>query len=476
MPPVLWLGILSDWTVYSVIVPVIPFQIERMGYSDVSGLTGWLLFAFSIGTVVLTPPIAILSERYRNRQVPLICGQLGIIAAQILFMESPTYWPMIIARILQGFSSSVVWVVGLALVCDTIHENSIGRHFGLAMSGAALGTVIGPPVSGALYTAYGFRAPFIFGIIFSAVDLVGRLLVIERKHALRWGIDPAALPAQEADAEKEGETSVPSSGEKNDKDNDDDQSSTPQSSDIVTLEQKDAEAIAVLPTSLEKHRELSLLETANKLMRSRRALATCACALLYAIVLALQEPVLPLHMQAIWNYDSTKVGLVYMGFILPGMISSIIGGWLVDKRGPAIVGAIAVAFSMPWFGLLILDKSAGLFIAMFALSSLGFTSLLTVINTELSSATRMLEGVGFAHTYGVQNMANGLGSAVGPIISGQLYDHLGDGWTVVSALLVAIAGIATVIIVCCFEEETLLSRMRRQKPEESTIKEALPEA
>lgn len=51
-------------------------------------------------------------------------------------------------------------------------------------------TLAAPPIGGVLYDHFGFRAPFIFGIIFTAFDFVGRLLVIERKDALKWGHDP----------------------------------------------------------------------------------------------------------------------------------------------------------------------------------------------------------------------------------------------------------------------------------------------
>ena len=54
--------------------------------------------------------------------------------------------------------------------------------------------LIGPPVGGALYSHLGFRAPFIFGIGAAVLDLIGRLLIVERREALYWGVDPAALP------------------------------------------------------------------------------------------------------------------------------------------------------------------------------------------------------------------------------------------------------------------------------------------
>lgn len=50
---------------------------------------------------------------------------------------------------------------------------------------------IGPPAGGGLYAKLGYRAPFIFGGVCIVLDLIGRILVIERKDALLWGIDPA---------------------------------------------------------------------------------------------------------------------------------------------------------------------------------------------------------------------------------------------------------------------------------------------
>ena len=54
---------------------------------------------------------------------------------------------------------------------------------------------MGPPVGGALYSRIGFRAPFIFGEICTVVDLLGRLLIIERKDAIIWNLSPADVPS-----------------------------------------------------------------------------------------------------------------------------------------------------------------------------------------------------------------------------------------------------------------------------------------
>lgn len=63
-----------------------------------------------------TFPIAYFSERLKNRKIPLLGGQLSLIASQVMLMLAPTFWVMALARVAQGISASVIWVVGLALV------------------------------------------------------------------------------------------------------------------------------------------------------------------------------------------------------------------------------------------------------------------------------------------------------------------------------------------------------------------------
>lgn len=59
--------------------------------------------------------------------------------------------------------------------------------------------LLGPPVGGALFSHFGFRGPCIFGVIVTMVDLVGRLLIIERKDAIRYGFDPALVLENDAE-------------------------------------------------------------------------------------------------------------------------------------------------------------------------------------------------------------------------------------------------------------------------------------
>jgi len=66
--------------------------------------------------VTATPPLASCSERFKNRQIPLIIALLALILSQLLLMLANYYWVMCVARIIQGISSSAVLTVGLPLM------------------------------------------------------------------------------------------------------------------------------------------------------------------------------------------------------------------------------------------------------------------------------------------------------------------------------------------------------------------------
>ena len=39
-------GITTDFLIYSIIIPVMPFHLQALGYTDISALVGYLLFAY----------------------------------------------------------------------------------------------------------------------------------------------------------------------------------------------------------------------------------------------------------------------------------------------------------------------------------------------------------------------------------------------------------------------------------------------
>jgi hypothetical protein len=50
-------GITTDFLVYSIIIPVIPFHLQDLGYSEVSSLVGYLLVAYVCPCRLLVYPL-----------------------------------------------------------------------------------------------------------------------------------------------------------------------------------------------------------------------------------------------------------------------------------------------------------------------------------------------------------------------------------------------------------------------------------
>lgn len=292
------------------------------------------------------------------------------------------------------------------------------------MSGLSIGFLVGPPVAGALYNSFGFHGPFIFGIIVTAFDLIARLILVERHHALRWGIDPAASTKDEADTEKSGGVLENTSHEPQkqlDGEEDPERHATP-APECGNFSDSPSTAPVTNTTNHNEIYEhtterqsnepshLSLLAVLGKLLRSPRALATCFSTLIYGMILTSQEPALPLHLQAVWRLNSSKVGLVYISAVVPTLFSSTIAGWWVDRIGTGLITVVSLLFALPWLGLLIIQKSLAFFIVMFALSNFAVSGTVSALTAELAIISRRLDGVGYAHVYGAFNLSYGIGS------------------------------------------------------------------
>ncbi|KAF9072699.1 major facilitator superfamily domain-containing protein [Rhodocollybia butyracea] len=443
----------TDLLVYSIIIPVIPFQLEKLGYTAISVRTSWLLFSYSAGLAVSTIPVAILSERHDTRRAPLLLGILVLIGSQIMLMEAPVYWLLCLARILQGIGSTMVWVVGLALLCDTTPKNLIGRQLGLSMTGMSIGQVNRPPVGGALYSRFGFRGPCIFGIITAVLDFVGRLVVIERKEALYWGHDTLAVPESAEPDVFEPPVNVSSNPVLNSNEKNDVMSDDPSQSSNTT------------------NPSISLLAVILELAKSSRAITATLLTFIYAVLYTCIEPTLPLRMQASWGFDSSKVGLVFLAAVIPTFIVTVmlmrcllagpVSGLIADRYGTSWITVISFVCSLPWWGLLIINGNLPLFIASFALSNFCLSGAISPLMAELAAVSRNIDGVGYAHVYAAFNLAYGIGAAVGPIVGGQVYYQIKQGWMALCLLAVGLTSLGLLLSFFFIGEETVFRILLR---------------
>lgn len=79
------------------------------------------------------------SDKSSNRKAPLLAGLIALTGATVLLHVGPTIGVLVLARILQGISAAVVWVVGLALLADTIPRAELGQAMGGVFAAMSLG-------------------------------------------------------------------------------------------------------------------------------------------------------------------------------------------------------------------------------------------------------------------------------------------------------------------------------------------------
>lgn len=325
-------------------------------------------------------------------------------------MEAPNFATMFIARFMEGISASCIWISGLALICDTAPESKVGGQLGAAMMGLNIGLLIGPPIGGSLYNRFGYRAPFIFAILVAFFDMAGRLLVIERKDARKWGHNPAPMTAPTVNIELERRQTVPQQ----------------QAFDKAQMDEV-ADGMTRKPQVSTKKALLSMMKS------PRIAVATWAT-IVFAITVSALEPTLPLRLQELWSFNSKKVGLVYLSMAIPTIFMSYFSGWVCDRSGAGLITTICFINAIAFY-LFLSTREVWFFLLSLIIGNTIINGVSAPLSAEFASIKRSLNEIGYAHVYGAFNIAYGLGTLVGPITAGQIYDRSRHGWEVILCII-----------------------------------------
>jgi MFS family permease len=127
------MALFSDLFLFALIVPILPFILEdRLGTppSQVQTRISALLTAFSCASVIFSPFIGWAADKMQSRRSLYLFGVLLLTAATVLMFSARTFPLLIVSRVIQGASGSMVWVMGMALCCETVGEEHLGKAIG----------------------------------------------------------------------------------------------------------------------------------------------------------------------------------------------------------------------------------------------------------------------------------------------------------------------------------------------------------
>nr|XP_018260209.1 uncharacterized protein I303_07126 [Kwoniella dejecticola CBS 10117]OBR82367.1 hypothetical protein I303_07126 [Kwoniella dejecticola CBS 10117] len=385
------------WTeafVYMVGVPVIPFRLEDLGYTHISTKSSWFLFAYCIAISVYTLPNAILLDRKLWRRGPMIIATCAMQLSLLLLILVKRYWVMILARIIQGLSCTVIWSVGFALICENVDKKIIGRQLGIAFTGSHLGNVVGPAAGSGLYTAFGWKGPWVLCMGVCSIELLARWLVIEQKDIPMAKQEPE-VPLETIPQRGDATSRVVAPSRQNPSEEEEEEVQRHGTPDKGTAQVK------------KEKKQLSPVEVIITLFSIPRSLTAIGVNFASGMIIGAIDPTLTLRFRDEWGKDSHFVGLVYLATIAPVLFTGVVTGHLADRFGAEWLIPTTSLLSAPFCLLMILKKSIIGFIISFGFMNLFLNCTLAPIGVEVSAVTRDNEGISELHQFAALNVAWG---------------------------------------------------------------------
>jgi MFS family permease len=190
---------------------------------------------------------------------------------------------LIVARVFQGISAAVVWTVGLALIVDTVGEARVGQAMAYASSAMSMGLILGPVLGGVLYDKRGYYAAFALAFALIVFDLVLRVILVEKKIAVRY------------------ENIGPSSDEEN--------SQSIKLHPVQPLPQPEANEVAQRVPSPVLSVRKSRIPPVIRILRYPRLLVALFLSFVQATILSAFDATLPLYLNALFGFTALESGI-----------------------------------------------------------------------------------------------------------------------------------------------------------------------
>ncbi len=355
---------------------------------------------------------------------------------------------LVAGRILQGFSSAFVWVVGMAILVDAVGHADLGRDVGYVSTMSAIAIMTGPLLGGLVYAKAGYYAVFAMSFALLGVDILLRLFLIEKKSAQRWA-SSAAPTLTTTDAV----TSMISVEKCNIVQDVQDQDSScqepPKKQGVVVMETPGPD------TKNTNRSSIAIFQ----LLRSRRLLAALWAILVTGIIQTSFDTVLPLYVHQVFGWHSSGAGLLFLALVGPSFAGPLVG-YVVDRCGAKYPVAAGFLLQLPSLTLLRLVTHhsiqqivllCSLLVLVGVAMALSYTPLMAEIAYVVEAEERATPGIygkkgAYAQAYGLFSVMWSAGTVVGPLWAGYVREKAGWGTMAWSLGALAAAGVVPTLL------------------------------
>ncbi|MET3696573.1 predicted MFS family arabinose efflux permease [Bacillus oleivorans] len=149
-----------------VVSPLLPFISEA--YNVNSAMTGWMVTVFAVTYAFFAPFFGWLSDK-NGRRAFITFGLLLFVISNLLTAFAPSFFLLIVSRILAGLSVASITPLIYAIIGDTAPPNRRGTWLSIVVSGHLTALWAGAPFGTLLEHFLGWRSVFVVMAIIGAI-------------------------------------------------------------------------------------------------------------------------------------------------------------------------------------------------------------------------------------------------------------------------------------------------------------------
>ncbi|MFS8046323.1 MFS transporter [Rhizobium sp. BR 314] len=140
-------------------------------------LAGLIVSVYALGVTFGAPILTALTGRIERK--PLLLGLMALfIIGNSMAALSPSYAPLLVARVLSAFAHGVFFSVGSTIAADLVPENRRASAIAMMFMGLTVAIVTGVPLGTFIGQTFGWRATFAAVAGLGIVAFVGILLLL----------------------------------------------------------------------------------------------------------------------------------------------------------------------------------------------------------------------------------------------------------------------------------------------------------
>nr|AHF25156.1 lincomycin resistance protein LmrB [uncultured bacterium Contig1772] len=310
---------------YTLLAPALPVIMHEMSVDEPT--VQWLTSVYAMVEAIIIPMNAFLLGRFSVRKLftgAFVLFTVGSFAAAV----APTFSLLLVARVLQAMATGVAMPMVWTLLLLMAPKENRGVLMGLVGVVISFAPAIGPPASGAIIDAFGWRSLFFIVSGISVAVIVFTLALLKNRD----GFERTSFDAPSMVLSSFGMffllygLSTFTSTE------------TPWLSALLMVA-----GIVLLGVFVRRQGKLEVPMLRVETLKTRRFRnAIIVCCLLEGALIAV-DVLLPLFLQNSLGQTPTATGLIMAPAALAGAVTGVVAGRVFDKRGVrriVLVGAV----------------------------------------------------------------------------------------------------------------------------------------